>query len=115
MAPPDAERDWHPEKARRERVPGRRDVLTKADRGELSCELIALETGEYISDEALEELRRFKRDRDVVLFVSDDLDDETKEVVEQSFRYLRGRLEDAPEAGVEAGLVPTGDVQGPDI
>jgi len=115
MAPPEAEREWNPDKARRERVPGRRDLLTKARREELSCELIALETGEYISDDALEELRRFKRDNDVVLFVSDDLDDDTREVVEQSFRYLGRRLEDAAADDVQAVQVPAREVQGPDV
>lgn len=115
MAQSQNDRDWTEVNAERERVPSRFDLVTKQRREEVPDEFIALETGEYITDSALERLRRFKRTDDVVLFINDDLDDETMEVVEQAFRYLERRLEDVTETGVEAALVRAEDITGPEV
>lgn len=83
------------ERAGRDRVPGSRSVLSKALRENWAGEQpITLETNEIIADCHLEELRRFGRDRHIVLLVNDDLPDEVKEIVQQAEKYMQSRLDE---------------------
>lgn len=95
----DDDREWTERDAKRERVTRRTCVDCKTHREDLppNKSLRTIETGEVVCDDCLERLRRFKRDMDVDLRVDGELDENTREVVEQSFHYLSSRLDGVRE------------------
>lgn len=91
----DPEREWTERDATRERVSRRTCVDCKRHRQNLppNISLYTIETGEVVCDDCLKRLRRFRRDVDVDLRVDGELDENTREVVRQCFRYLVSRMD----------------------
>jgi len=102
MVEPD--REWTERDAQQERVNRRTCVDCKRNRQELppNQSLRTIETGEVVCDDCLKRIRRFKRDTDVDLRVNGELDEHTREVVRQSFRYLAARVDGVREVTVDS-------------
>jgi hypothetical protein len=88
------DREWTREAAETERV-NRRCVRCKTDRGDAlpGTEHWTIETGELVCSNCLKDLRRFRRDREVLLLLDESLDDDKiREVLDDCFPGVMARL-----------------------
>jgi hypothetical protein len=97
---------WSEDHATRDRVPASVCVACKTSQGDQTGggPRRALETGEYLCENCLESLRRFRRDREVVSFVGRAAEDEeARAIVEEWFRGFMDALGGTAETVYPAG------------
>lgn len=105
MAP---DQDWTEREAKRERVSVRVCVNCRRDATEIppNKSLYSIETNEKLCGECLEALREHTRTVHLDVWSDGQLTEEEKELVRQSFRYLRGLLDRPAEVVAREGQSP---------